>query len=39
MTFPEVFFTVDDFDAVFENVVVDRGQSICVELVATAGEV
>lgn len=39
ITYPAIYFSIDDFDDHFENVVVRPGESICVELVATIGKV
>ena len=39
MTYPEMFFTIDNFDDVFDDVLIKPGQNVCVEVVATVGSV
>ena len=39
LTYPQMYFTVDDFDDSFDKVSIEPNQSICVELVATFGDV
>ncbi|KAI6189158.1 hypothetical protein M3Y98_00432600 [Aphelenchoides besseyi] len=34
MTYPKIYFAIDDFEKVFNDVVVTEGECVCVELVA-----
>jgi len=34
ITYPKIYFAIDNFDQVFDNVVVNEGECVCVELVA-----
>lgn len=38
ITYPNIYFTVDDFDDAFNEMVVKEGQMVCVELVARDGK-
>eukprot|EP00123_Amoebidium_parasiticum_P021689 comp71897_c0_seq1/m.48158 comp71897_c0_seq1/g.48158 ORF comp71897_c0_seq1/g.48158 comp71897_c0_seq1/m.48158 type:complete len:361 (-) comp71897_c0_seq1:81-1163(-) len=37
MTYPHIFFPIDDFNDFFKSVTVNDGEQVCVELVASAG--
>eukprot|EP00124_Ichthyophonus_hoferi_P000476 Ihof_evm6s18 gene=Ihof_evmTU6s18 len=37
LTYPHIFFPIDDFNDFFKSVVVDEGEQVCVELVASVG--
>jgi hypothetical protein len=39
ITFPLLYFSIDDFDQRFEDVVVAPSECVCVELVAKSGEI
>ena len=39
ITFPLLYFSIDDFDQRFEDVVVAPNQCVCVELVAEISDV
>ena len=39
MTYPEMFFTIDNFDDMFEDMLVKPGQNVAVEVVASVGSV
>lgn len=39
LTYPLLYFSIDNFDEAFEDVVVAPGRNVCVELVAKIGEV
>jgi Uncharacterized conserved protein (DUF2045) len=38
ITFPQICFMVDNFDEVFQEIVVRDGEMVCVELVASLDE-
>lgn len=39
MTYPDIFFTIDNFDDLFESVLVQPPHSVCVELIASIAAV
>ena len=34
ITYPKIYFAVDDFEQVFNDVIVSEGECVCVELIA-----
>jgi Uncharacterized conserved protein (DUF2045) len=39
ITFPHICFMVDNFDEIFQEIVVRDGEMVCVELVASVDDV
>jgi hypothetical protein len=39
ITYPFLYFTVDDFDQAFNEMIVKEGEMVCVELVANDGRI
>jgi hypothetical protein len=37
ITYPNIYFTIDDFDDAFNEMIVKEGEMVCVELVANDG--
>lgn len=39
MTYPNIYFTIDDFDEAFNEMIVKENEMVCVELVANDGRI